>query len=158
MELTICHSDIKSSLCQRCAACCRIQIQVAKTDSRYRKFLRTIGYTVIPAVAEGKTDCCDETHDITLDMGYCRHLAYWVEDGEAKYRCKLYGTSEFPQLCGDFDCVSWARSGNGYNEANATLVTAQRALDKLRAASAISINEKTATAVASVDAREGKTE
>lgn len=47
MELNICANDIQSSLCQRCASCCRIKITVTNTDSRYRKFLRAVGFSVL---------------------------------------------------------------------------------------------------------------
>jgi hypothetical protein len=132
MELNILHSDITSGLCQRCAACCRIQITVSNTDSRYRRFLRKIGYTILPPPQPGEDDCCGDRHDIKLDMGHCRHLEHRTEQGETTYRCRLYGTSDFPELCAEFDCVSWARFGNSYNESNSTLMTAQRALNKRR--------------------------
>jgi len=132
MELNIVHADITSELCQRCAACCRIYLTLANTDSRYRKFLRTIGYSVLPPAVEGEQDCCDEIHDVRLDMGSCKHLEITTGDEETSYRCQLHGTSEFPQLCADFDCVSWSKHNNAYNEDNHTIVTAQMALDALR--------------------------
>lgn len=51
MHLTITQRDISSELCQRCAACCRVALTLRNTDSRYRMFLRTLGFTVLPAEA-----------------------------------------------------------------------------------------------------------
>lgn len=95
-------------------------------------FLRQLGYVVQPPAKEGEPDCCGEPHDVGLDMGYCRHLEMKNENGETRCRCSVYRTADFPQLCADFDCVSWAKHGDGYNDRNNTLVIAQKALNLLR--------------------------
>jgi hypothetical protein len=132
MKIDISHQDITSELCQTCAACCRVSLRIAGTNSRYRMFLRKLGYTVLPPPGEDKADCCEKEHEITLDMGYCKHLVTTEENGDAVYRCKIYGTSEFPDLCADFDCVSWAKHADRYVESNKTLRSGQAALNLLR--------------------------
>ena len=52
---------------------------------------------------------------------------------EAVYRCRIYGTSNYPELCAQFNCVSWAKANDNYTDNNSLLVSAQQALDGLRA-------------------------
>ncbi len=132
MKIDISHKDIGSELCQRCAACCRVSLNIPGTTTRYRDFLRKLGYSVSPPPNENGEDCCEKQHDISLDMGYCKHLAIDSENGETLYRCKVYGTSEFPDLCADFDCVSWAKHGDAHRDSNKTIAAAQTALNLLR--------------------------
>lgn len=132
MQIDINHTDIKPELCTRCAACCRITFKIPNTNSRYRRFLRQIGFTVIPEVQKDKPDCCDDVHDIDVDMGYCRNLELVGTEATQKFKCKVYGTSDFPELCRDFTCVGWAKTGNAYNEKNGLLVAAQTALNLMR--------------------------
>lgn len=40
--LTIHERDITSEVCQRCAKCCEVDVQLPGTNSRYRKFLPAI--------------------------------------------------------------------------------------------------------------------
>lgn len=140
MVITIHERDIESGVCQRCAECCRIQLSIKGTDSRYRQFLRTVGFVVIPSPSGGEADCCDKEHDITLDMGYCTHLKQTNDGVGRKFYCKLYGTSEFPKLCSEYNCVAWAKARNSYGESSTVLRAAQVALDAYRAAGASSAN------------------
>lgn len=128
MELEIHERDVDSRLCQQCAACCRIQLTIKDTDSRYRQFLRTVGFNVHPPVEQDKADCCEKRHDVTLDMGYCKHLDVTEQE---RYRCRIYGTPEFPVLCGQYNCVSWAKANNKYTASNATLRRAQETLSRI---------------------------
>ena len=110
--------DVGSKLCQSCAACCRILLKIPGTDSRYRTFLRTVGFQVVPAPAPGQADCCDKVHDVELDMGFCKHLDVKADQ---TFACRLHGTSAFPQLCEQFNCVSWAKANNNYSDGNPLL-------------------------------------
>jgi hypothetical protein len=132
MNIDITHSNITSDVCQRCAACCKISFKISNTSSRYRKFLRQIGFNVRPPMVDGTKDCCEDQHDITVDMGYCKHLEIYTEDSGTHYQCSLYGTDDLPELCTDFDCVSWAKFSGTYSGDNKTLVEAQDALDQVR--------------------------
>ena len=126
--LTITERDITSELCQRCASCCRsITVNVPSVEPRFRRFLRGIGLNVSPAADEGDEDCCDGTHDIRLEVGPCQHLKKRRGTAGTIYSCALYGRASRPQLCADFNCVSWAKVENSYNLNNPMLRAAQSA-------------------------------
>lgn len=133
MKLDIHERDIDSQLCQTCAACCRVTLKIRDTGTRYRQFLRQIGYTVIPPTVSGKADCCDKKHDVTLDMDFCKHLRVsTVPGGGQTYQCAIYGAANYPELCEQFNCVSWAKAHENYSQRNSLLVKAQQALNRLR--------------------------
>jgi hypothetical protein len=132
MKLDIHERDIDSQLCQTCGACCRITFKLRETTPRYRRFLREIGYTLLPPPAEGKPDCCDKRHDATVDMDFCSHLEI-SELAEGKhYRCRIHATPRYPELCEQFNCVSWAKANETYSARNSLLASAQQALNRLR--------------------------
>src|SRR5690349_14836497 len=110
MGIDIREHDIRSEVCQSCAACCRIRITVSNTDSRYRLFLRAIAMKVSPPMRENGQDCCGKVHSVSIDMGPCPHLIEDKVDGRSTFSCELYGTSSFPALCADYNCVSWAKA------------------------------------------------
>lgn len=127
--LTLHERDITSEVCQRCAKCCEIDIQLPNTNSRYRQFLRGVGYTLSPPPVEGQDDCCDKVHDATLHLGPCRHLDSQVDDlGITLFSCRLHGDLRRPQLCEEFNCVSWAKTRGEYSIANQFLFHAERAI------------------------------
>ena len=136
MNLDIHERDVDSRLCRTCAACCRITFKLRDTNSRYRRFLRQIGYNLLPIPVAGLADCCDKKHDATVDMGYCKHLEIQHEPEGKVFLCRIYGKNDLPELCAQFNCVSWAKANDNYTENNSLLVTAQQALDRLRARSA----------------------
>lgn len=132
MKLDIHERDIEPGLCRTCAACCRITFKLRDTNTRYRKFLRQIGYALLPPPSDGQQDCCAGKHNATVDMGYCRHIEIERHPDGDRYRCRIYGTSELPELCAEFNCVSWAKANDSYSEKNSLLMTAQSALDRQR--------------------------
>jgi hypothetical protein len=136
MKLDIHERDIETSLCQACGACCRITFKLRDTDSRYRRFLRQIGYDLRPPCEPGQADCCNKKHDVSIDMGYCRYLDREQNQGQEVFRCRIYETGDLPDLCAHFNCVSWAKANDKYTESNALLARAQQALDRLREGSA----------------------
>jgi hypothetical protein len=81
-------------------------------------------------------DCCDVTHDVSIDMGYCRHLKISEENGQRAFECRVYGSADFPDLCAQYNCVAWAKAFNSYNDSNVTLLAAQRAADRVHEAKA----------------------
>lgn len=132
VNLDIHEGDVGPEFCQACGACCRITFKLRDTNTRYRRFLRQIGYTLLPLPQTGQLDCCNKKHDVSVDMGYCKHLD--VEhsgDGEL-YRCKIYSTENLPDLCSQFNCVSWAKANDTYSLGNSLLPKAQQALNRLR--------------------------
>ncbi len=137
MNLDIHERDVEPILCRTCAACCRVTLSLRDTVSRYRCFLRQIGYEVLPPRTSTSADCCDKRHDARLDMGYCKYLEIGNTPATTAYRCRIYESEEMPQLCTDYNCVSWAKANDTYNEKNATLVKAQEALERLRSNGAV---------------------
>ncbi len=138
MNIDIDHEDIGPELCQECGSCCRVKVTVPKTESRFRVFLRTVlgdrVESIEPRPEPGQQDCCEKEHDITLDFGMCQHLEAREEGASPRYRCSIYESDEFPELCDHFTCVAWAKAQNRYQDGNRTLVNAQEALNTLRAA------------------------
>jgi Fe-S-cluster containining protein len=132
MTLNIHERDIEPQLCRACGACCQITFKLRDTNSRYRRFLRQIGYTLLPVCASGQTDCCDKKHDVTVNMGYCKHLDIEHHGGREEYRCRIYQTDDLPELCAQFNCVGWAKANDTYAPGNVLLEKAQKALDRLR--------------------------
>lgn len=118
--------DIVSAVCQRCARCCELDIKLTPSDSRYRRFLRGVGLSLVPP-QPNSDDCCDQVHDVTLHLGPCRHLQKPPVNGETLFFCELFGDNRRPQLCRDFNCVSWAKARNEYHADNAALVAAREA-------------------------------
>ena len=127
--LTIHESDVSSALCRSCARCCEITLKLPATDSRYRRFLRSVGFELAPAAEAGLADCCDEVHDVTVRFGPCAHLTGGHETG---FSCNLYGSEAYPELCEHYNCVSWAKVNNAYSADNEIVAHAQAALDRLR--------------------------
>ena len=129
--LTIHERDVTSELCQRCAKCCEIDVAISSADSRYRRYLRGVAFNVSPPSAESSDDCCDKVHDITLHLGPCAHLRATKNEDGTLYTCALYGDVRRPQLCEQYNCVSFAKALNQYHLKNARVVAAQAALNGL---------------------------
>jgi len=89
-------------------------------------------FVLLPAAVQGQADCCDKKHDATVDMGFCKFIEVEHRDDGELYRCRIYGTSDLPDLCGQFNCVSWAKANDNYTENNSLLLSAQKALNRLR--------------------------
>lgn len=132
MNIDIHERDIGTELCQVCGACCQITFKLRGTNTRYRRFLRQIGYILLSVPTPGQPDCCDKKHDVTVNMGYCKHLEIeHCADGEV-YRCKIYNTGELPDLFSQFNCVSWAKTNDTYSPGNSLLTKAQQTFNRLR--------------------------
>ena len=132
MELDIHERDIDSEVCQACGACCRVSFRLPETTTRYRRYLRQIGYTLYPAAKPGTPDCCNNKHDVKVDMGECAHLEIRLRGEDRFYRCRIYGTPRYPELCEQYNCVSWAKANDTYSTRNALLMSAQKALYRVR--------------------------
>jgi hypothetical protein len=74
---------------------------------------------------------CDARHDVQLDMGYCQHLEIGGAEAARRFHYRIYGTEGLPELCAQYSCVSGAKARGEYDERNAMLGVAQRALDAL---------------------------
>lgn len=127
---TLNEGDISQGVCKSCGECCRILVPLPMTTTRYRQFMRVAGYSVLPAAKPGARDCCDKQHPATLDLGYCRHLTVAPQtDSRAQFSCGIYETEQFPELCLQFNCVSWAKAHDRYSSKNRMLLRAQAAFD-----------------------------
>lgn len=135
-KLDLHERDIGPALCQACGGCCRITLRLRETTPRYRRFLRRVGYVLDPGPAVGADDCCKERHPVTVDAGWCQHLAIATDGEVTSYRCSIHDAADYPELCAQFNCVSWAKANETYDGRNALLVRAQRAWDRLRGAGA----------------------
>ncbi len=133
MTLDIHERDISPDLCRICGSCCRVTFRLRDTTPRYRRFLRQIGYALLPPPTAGNPDCCEKKHDATVDLGFCRNLEVTESPDGPVHRCRVYGGPDFPELCEQFNCVSWAKANETYSTRNGLLVNAQRALNRLRA-------------------------
>ena len=132
MKMTIHETDIESNLCQTCGACCRILLKIPSTTPRYRKFLRRLNFNVLPPAEPGQQDCCDANHDVDIDMGYCPHLVVGGSEMSPEYSCSIYNREDYPELCLHYNCVSWAKANDRYDDTNSLLVGAQVALARIR--------------------------
>ncbi len=131
-KLDIHERDIGPALCGACGGCCRITLRLRETTPRYRRFLRRIGYALNPEPLAGSDDCCKERHPVTVDAGWCRYLEVTSSGGHTHYHCSIHDAADYPELCAQFNCVSWAKANETYDARNALLMRAQRALDRLR--------------------------
>ena len=95
------EKDITSDLCKRCGMCCEITLGVDETDYRQVEFLRAVveNYSFIEYVGDG----C-----VSLR---CSHLKQTkLSDEDPHWECSIY--DDRPQLCKDYNCVSWAKVSN----------------------------------------------
>ena len=90
------EKDITEDVCKTCGICCEIEIKTSWPDVRRFEWLRAIV----------------ENHDSieTIDKGIrirCSHLKPTKHATDPHWECDIYETR--PQLCRDFNCVSWAK-------------------------------------------------
>ena len=65
-------------------------------------------------------------------MDFCKHLEISDLPEGKTYRRAIYGQGGYPELCAQFNCVSWAKANDTYTARNSLLVKAQEALNRLR--------------------------
>jgi Fe-S-cluster containining protein len=90
------EKDITSDLCKRCGICCEIELKPKWEDSRRLPWLKAIV----------------ENHDNITQAGSgirirCSHLRQTKHATNPHWECDIY--EDRPQLCRDFNCVSWAK-------------------------------------------------
>ena len=129
--LSIHEADITPELCRRCAKCCEIDIAIPSVDPRRRMYFRGVGLNISPPPKDGKDDCCDQTHDVTLHLGPCTHLKAECKGPDRLYTCALFDDARRPRLCEDYNCVSWAKVHDQFNLSDHRLAAAQAALEAL---------------------------
>ena len=102
------EKDITEDVCQRCGICCEIELTPNWTDSRRLPWLRAIV----------------ENHDNITQTGSgirirCSHLKKTKHATDPHWECDIY--EDRPQLCRDFNCVSWAKYSNDLTQYNRVL-------------------------------------
>jgi len=93
------EKDITSQLCKKCGLCCELTITPDTKDPRLLEFYRVVV----------------ENHpDITFNDGKlsirCSHLKKTKHSPTPHWECNIY--EDRPQLCKDYNCVSWAKVSN----------------------------------------------
>jgi len=102
------EKDITEDVCQRCGICCEIELTPNWTDSRRLPWLRAIV----------------ENHDNITQTGSgirirCSHLKQTKHATDPHWECDIY--EDRPQLCRDFNCVSWAKYSDDLTQYNRVL-------------------------------------
>ena len=102
------EKDITEDVCKRCGICCEIELKPNWTDSRRMFWLGAIV----------------ENHDNITQTGRgirirCSHLKQTKHATNPYWECDIY--EDRPQLCRDFNCVSWAKVTNDLTQYNRVL-------------------------------------
>jgi|TARA_Y100001951_G_scaffold1559_1_gene1073 Fe-S-cluster containining protein len=97
------ESDINSDTCSRCGDCCSIEIR-PKWNTADRRFMDLLEVIV------------DKHDDIEFVGDGIRITCSHLKDR----RCTIYENR--PQLCRDFNCVSWAKVSGKMEQYNRVLV------------------------------------
>jgi|TARA_Y100000034_G_scaffold14118_1_gene14794 Fe-S-cluster containining protein len=98
---------ITEEVCQRCGICCEIEIKPSWTDPRRFEWLR--------AIVENHDNIQSTEKGIRIR---CSHLKETVM-GWKRMGCDIY--DDRPQLCRDFNCVSWAKYSGDTTQYNRVL-------------------------------------
>ena len=102
VEWPLQEADITESVCKSCAICCEIEIKPNWKDPRQMEWLR--------AIVDKHNHIKDTAKGIRIRCSYIEG------DDEIGYKCGIY--NERPQLCRDFNCVSWAKVSNNLEQYN----------------------------------------
>jgi hypothetical protein len=108
VEPAITTDDIDGELCMRCGACCHIRIYVPG-DATYAAFLKEmLEEPLRTTYPDAKVEFLAEgAGQIVLDLGDCRHLQRTPGAQGETVHCTIYGRR--PEVCEEFNCVSWWR-------------------------------------------------
>ena len=102
------EKDITEDVCQRCGICCEIELKPNWKDPRQFEWLGAIveNYDNIESIDKG----------IRIR---CSHLKQTKHSTNPYWECDIY--EDRPQLCRDFNCVSWAKYSNDLTQYNRVL-------------------------------------
>ena len=101
------EKDITEEVCQKCGICCSMDLKPSWKDPRMMAALRVMieGYDNITFTGDG----------IRI---HCSHLKETKMEWKSM-KCDIY--DDRPQLCRDFNCVSWAKVSNNLEQYNRVL-------------------------------------
>jgi|TARA_Y100000310_G_scaffold120686_1_gene119466 hypothetical protein len=102
------ESDITEDVCKSCGICCEIELKPNWKKPRQFEWLHAIV----------------ENHDNITDTGKgirirCSHLRKTKHSTHPYWECDIY--EDRPQLCSDFNCVSWAKYSDDLTQYNMVL-------------------------------------
>jgi len=102
------EKDITEDVCKSCGICCEIELTPSWTDPRRMFWLGAIV----------------ENHDNITQTGSgirirCSHLKKTKHATDPHWECDIY--EDRPQLCRDFNCVSWAKYSGDPTQYNRVL-------------------------------------
>ena len=93
------EKDITSELCKNCGLCCELTVSPNTEDPRQLEFYRTI--------AENYPHITFTDGSLSIR---CSHLRKTKQSDTPHWECSIY--EDRPQLCKDYNCVSWAKVAN----------------------------------------------
>jgi len=102
------EGGITGELCQRCGICCEIELKPNWKNPRQFEWLRAIV----------------DKHEAITHTGKgirirCSHLRQAKYATNPHWECSIY--EDRPQLCRDFNCVSWAKYSDDLTQYNRVL-------------------------------------
>jgi len=107
------EGDINENLCKRCGLCCSMDIKPKWADERMMNALS--------AMVEKSTDITFLGDGIRIK---CSHLKQTKIAKHPTWECSIY--DDRPQLCEDFNCVSWAKVSNNREQYDQVLEVVKR--------------------------------
>ena len=102
------EKDITGELCKKCALCCELTVTPNTEDLRQLEFYR--------AVAENYPHITFTDGALSIR---CSHLRKTKHADTPHWECSIY--DDRPQLCRDYNCVSWAKVANDTERYNQVL-------------------------------------
>ena len=93
------EKDITEDLCKRCGLCCSMEIRPSWKDERLMDALRVM--------VQNSPDITFIGDGISIR---CSHLRKTKLAEHPEWECSIY--EDRPQLCEDYNCVSWAKVSN----------------------------------------------
>ena len=112
------EKDITEDDCKRCGICCEIELKPNWQDSRRLPWLK--------AIVENHDNITQAGNGIRIR---CSHLKQTKHATDPHWECDIY--EDRPQLCRDFNCVSWAKVTNDLTQYNRVLKKMSLNSDKL---------------------------
>ena len=102
------ESDITEDVCKSCGICCAIELTPNWKDARR--------WVWLGAIVENHDNITQTDKGIRI---HCSHLRQTKIADQPDWECDIY--EDRPQLCRDFNCVSWAKYSDDLTQYNMVL-------------------------------------